>query len=425
MLLSISALDKKSALPLVHKHGQCSQLHQDKANIPTDADILLLDEARVKSIHSKLAKINPGSTNVKQTDSTTLLAMDGIEVGSASYIVTIGLGTPKKDLSLVFDTGSDITWTQCQPCADYCYEQKDPIFSPTESSTYTNISCDTDVCRLLASVTGNPQPCAQSTCVYGVEYFDKSFSVGFFAIDKLTLTSADVLNFLFGCGQNNQGHFHGAAGLLGLGRKQLSILSQHESKYKKFFSYCLPSSYSPVGFLTFGDDGTSTSVKFTPLSTKYQGTSFYGIDIIGISVGGQKLPISVSVFTNAGAVIDSGAVITRLPRTAYAALRSEFRRQMSQYPMVRPLFILDTCYDFSRNSTVSVPPISFFFSGDVEVPIHAEGTFYGDRLSQRCLAFAGNSDDIEEGIFGSTQQKTLEVVYDGAGERIGFATAGC
>ena len=152
--LSISAFDKKSSLPVVHKHGPCSQLHQDKANIPTHAEILLHDEARVKSIHSKLSK-NPGSSNVEETDAAMLPAKDGSVVGSGNYIVTVGLGTPKKYLSLIFDTGSDITWTQCQPCAISCYKQQEPIFSPSLSSSYSNISCTSTVCNSLNSATGN------------------------------------------------------------------------------------------------------------------------------------------------------------------------------------------------------------------------------------------------------------------------------
>ncbi|XVE71300.1 hypothetical protein DITRI_Ditri10aG0140500 [Diplodiscus trichospermus] len=423
---SAKASDKKSALPVVHNHGPCSQLHHDKANIPTHTQILLHDEARVKSIHSKLAKINPGSTNVKQTDAATLPAKDGSVVGTGNYIVTIGLGTPKKDLSLIFDTGSDITWTQCQPCAGSCYKQKDPIFSPSESSTYSNISCTSAVCSSLISATGNSPRCSSSTCVYGVQYGDSSFTIGFFAKETLTLTSTDVFDsFLFGCGQNNQGLFGGAAGLLGLGRDKLSLPSQTAFKYNKLFSFCLPSSASSTGFLTFGNGGLSKSLKFTTLSTISQDSSYYGIDITGISVAGEKLPISVSVFTTAGAIIDSGTVITRLPPTAYAALRSAFRKQMSQYPMAQPLSILDTCYDLSKYSTVTVPKISFFFSGGVEVPLDAKGVLYINSISQVCLAFAGNSDDTDAGIFGNTQQKTLQVVYDGAGRRIGFATGGC
>ncbi|WRX34330.1 Xylanase inhibitor [Theobroma cacao] len=423
---SAKALDKKSSLQVVHKHGPCSQLHQDKANIPTHAEVLLQDEARVKSIHSRLGR-NPGSSDVDETDAAQLPAKDGSVVGSGNYIVTVGLGTPKKGLSLVFDTGSDITWTQCQPCAKSCYKQRDPIFAPSQSSTYSNISCTSTACSSLTSATVNSPGCASSACVYGIQYGDSSFSVGFFAKEKLTLTPTDEFdNFLFGCGQNNQGLFGGSAGLLGLGRDQLSLPSQTASKYKKFFSYCLPSSASSDGFLAFGyGGGVSKSVKFTTLSTVSQGESFYGIDITGISVGGQKLSISASLFTTAGTIIDSGTVITRLPPTAYAALRSSFRQKMTQYPRAQALSILDTCYDFSKYSSVSVPKISFFFSGGVEVPIDAKGILYANSISQVCLAFAGNSDDTDIGIVGNTQQKTLQVVYDGAGGRIGFATGAC
>ncbi|XVE97302.1 hypothetical protein REPUB_Repub03eG0008000 [Reevesia pubescens] len=422
---SPSAKGEKSSLPVVHKHGPCSQLHQDKANIPTHAEILLQDEARVKSIHSKLAN-NQDSSNVELNDAANLPAKDGSVVGSGNYIVTVGLGTPKKDLSLIFDTGSDITWTQCQPCAGTCYKQQDPIFAPSLSSTYSNISCSSTVCNSLASATGNSPGCSSSACVYGIQYGDSSFSVGFFAKEKLTLTASDVFDdFLFGCGQNNRGLFGGAAGLLGLGRDKLSLPSQTAVKYKKFFSYCLPSSASSTGFLKFGDDGVSKSIKFTTFSTNSQGSSFYGIDITGISVGGKKLSISASAFTTGGAIIDSGTVITRLPPTAYAALRSEFRQLMSQYPMAQPLAILDTCYDFTKYPSFTIPKISFFFSGGVEVPIAAKGIYYVIDISQVCLAFAGNNDDTDVGIFGNTQQKTLEVAYDGAGGRLGFDTGGC
>ncbi|XVF89437.1 hypothetical protein PTKIN_Ptkin19aG0130100 [Pterospermum kingtungense] len=362
---SAKALDKKSYLPVVHRHGPCSHLHEDKANVPTHAETLLLDEARVKSIHSKLAN-NPGSTDVKVTDVTTLPAKSGQVIGSANYIVTVGLGTPKKDLSLIFDTGSDLTWTQCQPCVKSCYKQQDPIFVPSQSSTYSNISCNSTVCNSLASATGIKPGCSSSTCLYAILYGDNSFSIGFFAKETLTLTSKDVFpNFFFGCGQDNEGLFRCSAGLLGLGRDKLSLPSQTASKYNEVFSYCLPSSRNTAGFLSFGDVGLSKSVKFTTISAKSQGTSFYGVDITGISVGGKKLPISASVFTTAGAVIDSGTVITRLPAAAYAALKSAFGQGMSKYPPAKAFSNLDTCYDFRNYTTVSVPTISFFFSGDV------------------------------------------------------------
>ncbi|GLT56899.1 hypothetical protein SLA2020_299120 [Shorea laevis] len=66
-----------------------------------------------------------------------------------------------------------------------------------------------------------------------------------------------------------------------------------------------------------------------------------------------------------------------------------------------------------------------FFGGSVEVDLDKSGIMFGQDVSQVCLAFAGNGDDSEVGIFGNVQQKTLQVVYDGAGGRVGFGASGC
>ena len=252
--------------------------------------------------------------------------------------------------------------------------------------------------------------------------------MGFFGKEKLTLTSSDVFkNFLFGCGENNQGLFSGAAGLLGLGRHPLSLIQQTATKYNRVFSYCLPSTSSATGSLTFGKTASSSSaIKFTPLSKLTEGTSFYGLDTLGITLGGKKLSIATSVFSNAGTIIDSGTVITRLPPTAYSALKAAFKDAMKSYPLTSGFSLLDTCYDLSKNKTVLIPKISFSFSGNVNVDLDVSGILIiAQKISQVCLAFAGNSDDDSVGIFGNVQQKRLEVVYDVAGGRVGFGPAGC
>ncbi|KAK0572311.1 hypothetical protein LWI29_029592 [Acer saccharum] len=429
---SSKADERKSSLKVVHKHGPCFQLNRDnKAKSPISyAEILRLDQSRVDSIHSRLSsKKQSGSRggNITETDaSVNIPAKAGSVIGSANYIVTVGLGTPKKDLSLVFDTGSDLTWTQCQPCAGSCYQQKETIFDPKDSQTYTNISCSSPLCDSLKSGTGNSPRCFSSTCIYGIVYGDSSFSEGFFGMETLTLTPTDVFpNFLFGCGENNRGLFRGAAGLIGLGRDPISLVSQTAQKYSKIFSYCLPSSSSSTGHLTLGNGGVSKSVKFTPLSTMSQMPSLYGLDVTGISVGGQKLSIPASVFSSSGTIIDSGTVITRLPPTAYSSLKSAFQQQMSQYPTAPALSILDTCYDFSKYENITFPTISFSFNGDTDVEIDKTGIFVMSKVTQVCLAFAPNGDDSDVAIFGNVQQKTMEVVYDVAGGRVGFAPGGC
>ncbi|KAI7987321.1 Aspartyl protease family protein [Camellia lanceoleosa] len=424
---SPSTKDKRkgASLKVVHKYGPCSHLHEhSKENAPTVTEILRRDQLRVNSIQSRLRQ-----NSLKESKATTIPANSGRSIGTGNYIVRIGLGTPKKDFTIIFDTGSDFTWTQCQPCLGSCYQQQEPIYDPSLSSTYTNITCSSHQCSQLSSATNLPPRCFTNTCVYGIVYGDSSFSQGFFGSETVTLTPSDVFpNFLFGCGEKNDGLFGGAAGLIGLGRDPLSLVSQTSSKYGNYFSYCLPSTTSASGYLTFGNGGgssTGSSLQFTPLLSNSKAPSLYFIDIIGIKVSGQTLSISQLVFKTAGSIIDSGTVITRLPPAAYDALKTAFRDQMKQYPMAQSTRLLDTCYDLSRYNSVKIPQISFLFGGNIELPLDTKGILYAINVSQVCLAFAGNMAASNLAIFGNVQQQTLDVVYDVAGGKLGFGSGGC
>ncbi|XP_048134729.1 aspartyl protease family protein At5g10770-like [Rhodamnia argentea] len=415
---SSKASSRKSTLEVIHKHGPCSHLVQGP-NPVNHTKVLLQDESRVKWIQSQSSN---GGDGLEGSAAARLPARSGITIGTGNYVVTIGLGTPKKDLTLTFDTGSPLTWTQCEPCVGSCYNQSEPLFNPSQSSSYANISCTSTSCSQLGR-----SGCSGSTCLYFIRYGDQSTTAGFFATEKLTLTPTAVIdNFEFGCGENNQGLFRGAAGLMGLSDDKISIVQQTAAKYGKYFSYCLPSSPSSTGHLTFGKDGgASSSVSFTPLSKIPRGSQFYGISIEGISVGGNRLSIPSTVFSSGGAIIDSGTVITRLPPTAYSAMRDAFRTAMANYTRAPAIGLFDTCYDFSKESTFVVPFITFSFAGGVEVNLDLSGIFYFIKASQICLAFAANRADSDLGIYGNTQQRTFDVVYDVAGGKLGFGSNGC
>ncbi|CAH2073189.1 unnamed protein product [Thlaspi arvense] len=421
--LPSKASKTKSSLHVVHRQGPCSRLSSSKTASIDHEEILRLDQARVNSIHSKLSK--KVKDEVMQSHSAVLPVIDGSTLGAADYLVTVGIGTPKHNLSLFFDTGSDLTWTQCEPCLVRCYSQVEPIFNPFSSSSYANVSCSSPVCAslIIGGLHGN---CSTSPdCLYGIRYGDGSFSSGFLATDKFTLTTSDVFDGVnFGCSENNEGLFVGGAGLLGLGRGNLSFPSQTKNTYHNIFSYCLPSSPDKIGDLTFGSAGISNDVKYTPISSA-PGATFYGIDIEGITVGGKKLDIPLTVFSTPGAIIDSGTVITHLPPRAYEELRTAFKAKMTNYTAAPSPPLLDTCYDFTGLETVYIPTISFSFSGDTDVELDPTGILYNITISQVCLAFAGNVNDDSVAIFGNVQQKTLQVVYDGASGRVGFAPNGC
>ncbi|TRO72318.1 hypothetical protein FKB34_17405, partial [Glycocaulis profundi] len=130
-----------------------------------------------------------------------------------------------------------------------------------------------------------------------------------------------------------------------------------------------------------------SNVMYTPISTP-QGSSFYGLDLQAIFVGGTKLEISPTVFESSGMIIDSGTVITRLPPTAYSSLRDAFRAQMTNYTLTKPVSILDTCYDFTNTSEIIIPTISMLWGGNTSVEIAPLGILYVNDISQVCLAYA-------------------------------------
>ena len=140
---------------MVHKYGPCFQSIEDQVQLLSHTEILLQDQSRVNSIHSKLSNYSNGN-KLRESKASILPVKSSLILGTGIYIVTVGLGTPKRDLKLAFDTGSDLTWTQCKPCTGQCFKQVDPIFDSSKSTSYTNITCPTPLCFQLSSATGKP-----------------------------------------------------------------------------------------------------------------------------------------------------------------------------------------------------------------------------------------------------------------------------
>ncbi|RWR95101.1 aspartyl protease AED1-like protein [Cinnamomum micranthum f. kanehirae] len=170
------------SLRVVHRHEPCSPFGGVRAS---HRQILRQDQARVNLIRSRIYK----STQKLQPQSISLPVNLGIPFSTSHYIVTVGFGKPKKDLTVTFDTGSDLTWIQCKQAL---------------------ISCNSAECTRLSSATGNP---SSYDYEYSIGYGNGSTSAGIIGQETLTLTSIDVTqNFQFGCGQDNDGLFGETAG---------------------------------------------------------------------------------------------------------------------------------------------------------------------------------------------------------------------
>lgn len=387
------------------------------------------DTARVNSLTTKLqlalhgvkkSDLLPVQTELQPEDLSTPI-VSGVSQGSGEYFSRIGVGKPSKPFYMVLDTGSDVNWLQCQPCSD-CYQQSDPIFNPSDSTSYNPLSCASSQCSSL-----DVSACRSNKCLYQVSYGDGSFTVGDFVTETLSFGNSGSINTIaLGCGHDNEGLFVGAAGLLGLGGGSLSLPSQTKASS---FSYCLVDRDSGrSSTLEFNSAPPADSVTTSLLKNSKLDT-FYYVGLAGMSVGGQAVSIPTSLFQldasgNGGIIVDSGTAITRLQTQAYNSLRDAFVKLTQHLPSASGVALFDTCYDLSSLRSVKVPTVSFKFSDGKSlqlpaknylIPVDSSGTF--------CFAFAPTTSSLS--IVGNVQQQGTRVSFDLANSKVAFSPNKC
>uniref|UniRef100_A0A7N0T358 Peptidase A1 domain-containing protein n=1 Tax=Kalanchoe fedtschenkoi TaxID=63787 RepID=A0A7N0T358_KALFE len=374
----------------------------------------------------------------------------GVSLGSGEYFIDVFVGTPPRHFSLILDTGSDLNWIQCAPCLD-CFDQNGPHYDPKASTSFENVSCRDPRCRLVTAP--EPQQQCQSqrqACHYFYWYGDSSNSTGDFALETFTvnLTTSvggesefmKVENVMFGCGHWNRGLFHGAAGLLGLGRGPLSFSSQLQSLYGHSFSYCLVdrnSDPSVSSKLIFGEDRDILShpeLNYTAFLTGKQNLvdTFYYVQIKAILVGGQPLNIPeetwhVSSDGSGGTIVDSGTTLSYFAEPAYKAIKEAFMEKVKAYPRVVDFPLLDPCYNVSGVKTpLELPEFGILFEDGAVWNFPIENYFIRLEPEQVvCLAMMGSAPASALSIIGNYQQQNFHIMYDTKNSKLGFAPRRC
>ncbi|XP_020239274.1 protein ASPARTIC PROTEASE IN GUARD CELL 1 [Cajanus cajan] len=409
----------------LHLHPRETLLNSNSPNYKTLVLARLArDSARVTSLHLKLqlALTSLARSDLHPTRPEDLSApvSSGIGQGSGEYFSRVAVGNPPKPFFMVIDTGSDVNWLQCKPCSD-CYQQTDPIYDPTASSSYAPLTCDAQQCQNLET-----SACRNQRCLYQVSYGDGSFTVGEYVTETVSLGSGSVNRVAIGCGHDNEGLFVGAAGLLGLGGGPLSLTNQIKATS---FSYCLVDRDSgKSSTLEFNSPRPSDSVTAQLIKNQKLNT-FYYIKLTGFSVGGEAISVPPETFDvdqsgAGGVIVDSGTAITRLRTQAYEAVRDAFRRMTQNLRSAEGVALFDTCYDMSSLQTVRVPTVAFHFGGgqtwnlpakNYLIPVDGAGTY--------CFAFAPTSSPLS--IIGNVQQQGTRVSFDLANSVVGFSPNKC
>ncbi|KAF1868675.1 hypothetical protein Lal_00036113 [Lupinus albus] len=375
----------------------------------------------------------------------------GVSLGSGEYFIDVFVGTPPQHFSLILDTGSDLNWIQCVPCLA-CFEQSGPYYDPKDSSSFKNISCHDSRCQLVSSPDPPNKPCKaeneNQSCPYFYWYGDSSNTTGDFALETFTVNLTEpsgksgqkrVENVMFGCGHWNRGLFHGAAGLLGLGRGPLSFASQLQSLYGHSFSYCLMdrnSNTSVSSKLVFGEDKellNHPDLNFTSFvggGKENSADTFYYVQIKSVMVGGKVLEIPketwhLSEEGAGGTIIDSGTTLTYFAEPAYEIIKDAFMKEIKGYQLVEGFPPLKPCYNVSGIEKIELPDFGILFADGAVWEFPVENYFIQiEPVDVVCLAILGTPRSSLS-IIGNYQQQNFHILYDMKESRLGYAPMKC
>ncbi|KAK9061152.1 hypothetical protein SSX86_018337 [Deinandra increscens subsp. villosa] len=368
---------------------------------------------------------------------------------NVTLTVTLTVGSPPQPVTMVLDTGSELSWLHCKktPTTPLSYD-------PLRSTSYKPVPCTSPICMSQTRDFVVPASCdPKKLCHATLSYADASSVDGNLASDIFRLTDSNLTGVIFGCmdseSSSNEGEDKLTTGLIGMNRGSLSFVTQ--MGYPKF-SYCIAGQDS-TGVLTFGEfDFTSTwhrPLTYTPMvkiTTRlpYFDRVAYTVQLEGIKVAGTVLPLPKSIYepdhTGAGqTMIDSGTQFTFLLGSVYTALRNEFLKQTRGVLRVYedPNFVfqgvMDLCYRVERNRVglPVLPSVSMMFRGGEMVVSGQKLLFKVAGLTKGsddiyCFTF-GNSDllGIEAYVIGHHHQQNMWMEFDLTNNRVGFAEVRC
>ncbi|GJM97424.1 hypothetical protein PR202_ga14351 [Eleusine coracana subsp. coracana] len=360
------------------------------------------------------------------------------------YYAAVSVGTPNVTFLVALDTGSDLFWVpcDCKQCAPFENNATGITFrpySPRQSTTSKQVTCDNPLCDRPNACTNS-----SSSCPYTVQYVSANTSssgvlvqdIVHLAREGSSSSSAVQAPIVFGCGQTQTGLFLTAGGspdgLLGLGMDKVSLPSVLAAKgliASNSFSMCF--SEDGVGRINFGDVGSPGQAETPFIVSSFHPT--YNVSFTSINVGTESTPVK---FT---AIMDSGTSFTYLNEPEYSAIATNFNSQVSEK---RTNFTtgsggslpFEYCYALSRGQTgVAFPQVSLTTNnknGGAQfpvlqpiLPLYAQTNDGKVRPLGYCLAILRN--DITINIIGQNFMTGLKVVFDRERNVLGWQEFDC
>ncbi|KAL0390039.1 UNVERIFIED_CONTAM: Aspartic proteinase-like protein 2 [Sesamum calycinum] len=309
------------------------------------------------------------------------------------------------------------------------------LFDPSNSSTASVISCSDRPCALGAR--SSDAACADhSRCGYKFRYADGSGTSGYYVSDSVYLDTIlgnqSMLNasapIIFGCSTSHSGDListdNAVDGILGLGQPGISLISQLSAQgiTQGVFAHCLRGENGGGGVLVLGQTEAPNMV-YTPLVPSQERT---------ILDSGTTLAFLAEEAFDPFVKTITQAVVSKSAHAVFSKENHCYRTNSSEmFPLVHLNFaggasmilkpqdyLLHTC--IRKLTFQKFLKLTSRFMSDV---LHNEQSLFGpDGSMLWCIGFQNNGKMT---ILGDLVLKDRMVVYDLAGQRIGWADYNC
>jgi len=391
-------------------------------------------------------KMNKLVSSRDSVDSSAIIPVRGNVYPDGLYYTYIQVGSPPRPYFLDIDTGSDLTWIQCDAPCTSCAKGANPLYKPTRGKLvpFKDSLC-TEIHR--SQKTQNCETCQQ--CDYEIQYADHSSSLGVLARDELHLKSANGsltnMNIVFGCAYDQQGILLNTLtktdGILGLSRAKVSLPSQMASKgiINNVVGHCLSADAVGGGYMLLGDEFVpQTGMTWVPM-LYVPSLDFYHTEIVRINYGSSSLQLGSWGSGVRRIVFDSGSSYTYFTKEAYSDLVDSLKEVSGQqlildasdpslpicWRATNPLRSVAEVKKFFK--TVTIQFVSKWWTTSPKLRIPPEGYLIISGKGNVCLGILDGSK-VHDGstiILGDISLRGHMVVYDNVNQKIGWAKSDC
>ncbi|WZZ63612.1 hypothetical protein YC2023_074982 [Brassica napus] len=354
-----------------------------------------------QSIQGSIFKTFSNTLSPKYPPYSFVFPLSGNVFPLGYYSVSLQIGNPPKDFTFDVDTGSDLTWVQCDAPCSGCTVRTELQYKPKS----------------------NTVPCSDSIC--SALHWPQKPEYG----------SSFVPRLAFGCGYDQ--HYPSAhpppatVGVLGLGKGKISILAQLVSARltRNVFGHCLSSKGG--GFLFFGDNVIpSTGVSWTTLASPNNHYTTGPAELLynrkPTGLNGLKL------------IFDSGSSYTYFNSKTYQAIVNLIGNDLKGKPLkdVKEDKTLAICWKGAKplKSVLEVKNLFKtltinFKNGrkNSQLQIPPESYLIVSKTGNVCLGILNGSEVglQDSNVIGDISMQGTMVIYDNEKQQLGWVSADC